>query len=299
MRRLLAAALLFGCARGDRRAAAAGPSLPDDTSFSAPHLVTIRGYTGDAMEPQPTLDGRYMLFNNRNDPAINTDLFYARRIDDDTFDFVGPVRGVNTPALDAVASIDRNGTFYFITARSYASDLSTVYSGHFADGVVTGVAPVKGVAAKQRGQIYFDVHVSPDGNSLYLASGSFGGVTVPQAADLVIAERAGADFTIVPGDTILFKNVNTKSGLEYGAAVSANERELFFTRLDPVHKQFAIMRSTRTEPNLPFGPPARIASVTGFSEAPALSGDGQSLYFHKNDRGTFVLYRLARKVKQK
>src|SRR4051794_33576932 len=98
---------MSGCARGEHRAPGASHEVPDDTTFSAPHRVTIRGYSGEAMEPQPTLDGRYMLFNNSNAPSVNTDLFYARRIDDDTFDFVGPIAGVNSPVLDGVASVDR------------------------------------------------------------------------------------------------------------------------------------------------------------------------------------------------
>jgi hypothetical protein len=292
----LVAVFLSCCARGEHRAGVAGRDALEDSTFSSPKRVTIRGYAGDAMEPQPTLDGRYLLFNNRNDPRINTDLFYARRVDDDTFDFVGPVGGVNSAALDAVPSVDRNGVFYFISTRSYDQTLSTVYRGHFTQGIVTDVQPVKGIAARRRGELYFDAHVNAVGDALYLSSGVFTGGAAPESADLVIAERSGSAFTTVPGDTILFKNVNTPDALEYAAAVSANELELFFTRFDPARKKIAILRSTRTEPNVPFGPPARIASVDGFVEAPALSADKRSLYFHKNEGGHFVLYRVVRKV---
>ena len=34
------------------------------------------------MEPFVTKDGRFLIFNNRNEPPERTDLFYAERIND-------------------------------------------------------------------------------------------------------------------------------------------------------------------------------------------------------------------------
>jgi hypothetical protein len=42
--------------------------------FSGPRAVEIVGYRDHAMEPFVSRDGRYLLFNNRNDPSENTDL---------------------------------------------------------------------------------------------------------------------------------------------------------------------------------------------------------------------------------
>ena len=69
--------------------------------------MTIRGYDGDAMEPFITKDGRWLLFNNRNDPRINTDLHFAARVDDLTFTYKGEIKGVNTAALEGVPSVDQ------------------------------------------------------------------------------------------------------------------------------------------------------------------------------------------------
>jgi hypothetical protein len=86
--------------------------------FRDPKPVTIRGYSGQAMEPFLTRDGRYLLFNNSNDPATDTDLQYAERVDDGTFDYRGKIRGANSAALDAVPSMDREGNLYFVSTRS-------------------------------------------------------------------------------------------------------------------------------------------------------------------------------------
>lgn len=58
-------------------------------AFGNPQRVTIRGYAGDAMEPFITKDGRFLLFNNRNDPRINTNLHVAARVEDLTFTMMG------------------------------------------------------------------------------------------------------------------------------------------------------------------------------------------------------------------
>jgi hypothetical protein len=38
-------------------------------AFHKPEDVAINGYQGDAMEPFLTRDGRYLLFNNRNESS--------------------------------------------------------------------------------------------------------------------------------------------------------------------------------------------------------------------------------------
>jgi len=96
---------------------ACAPQQADDRSaatpaaeyraFGAPQRVTIRGYDGDAMEPFITKDGLYLLFNNRNDPRTNTNLHFAARVDGLTFQYRGEIKGVNTPVLEGVPSLDR------------------------------------------------------------------------------------------------------------------------------------------------------------------------------------------------
>ncbi len=67
-----------------------GTTEPSEyTAFANPQRVTIQGYNDHAMEPFITRDGRYLLFNNLNQPSVNTNLHYAERIDDVTFEYMG------------------------------------------------------------------------------------------------------------------------------------------------------------------------------------------------------------------
>ena len=161
--------------------------------FGHPKRVTLAGYDGDAMEPFVTRDGRFLLFNNRNDPSVNTELHFAERIDDLTFRYRGELKGVNTPALEGVPTVDRHNTLYFVSTRSYDSTLSTVYRGAFNLGQVSAIELVPGISRKEPRLINFDVDVNLEGDTLYFVDAKFGR-NGPETADTVIARRAGAGF---------------------------------------------------------------------------------------------------------
>jgi hypothetical protein len=263
--------------------------------FRNPEPVTIRGYKGEAMEPFITRDGRYLFFNNLNDPAVNTNLYYAERVDDLTFVFKGEIGDLNTTALEGVATMDREGNLYFVSSRSYAQTLSTIYRGRFARGTITGIELVEGISARVDGIVNFDVEVSADGNDLYFVDGLFLPGRGVQTADLVIAHRNRATFERAKDSNNIFKNVNT-SALEYAAAISADGLELFFTRFDSAgFLTPAIFRAVRKNRNEPFGLPQVVAAAEGFVEAPTLSPDERSLYYHKRERSGFAIYRLTRR----
>lgn len=291
---LMAAALALA-ACGAQQKADAVAALPEYRAFGEPQLVAIRGYQGDAMEPFITKDGRYLLFNNRNDPKIDTKLLFAERVDDLTFDYRGELEGANTSALEGVPSVDQHGNLFFVSTRSYAETLSTIYRGRFGQGRVSGIELVAGISLRQRGMVTFDAEVSADGSTLFVADGRFAGGHVPETADIDIAVRDGAGFRRLPGARDLLRNVNT-AALEYAPAVSGDLLELFFTRLEGSARspRTAILRAVRPDAGAPFGAPQRLASITGFVEAPALSGDGRSLYYHRLDGGRFVILRVAR-----
>jgi hypothetical protein len=262
------------------------------STFSDPRPVEIRGWDGDAMEPFVSRDGRWLFFNNRNDPAIDTNLFYAERVDDLVFDFRGEVRGANSAALDAVPTVDQAGTLYFVSTRSYSQTLVTIYRGKLEDGGLLDVEPVAGVAKEKPGDIVFDVEVSADGETLVFADGVFRGGPLPVAADLAIARRRGdGSFERLPRSDEILRRVNT-ADLEYAAAISADGRELFFTRMGS--RRPAIHRATRDSPDAAFGEAERIGSIEGYAEAPSLSADGRSLYYHRRDGERFVIYRVTR-----
>jgi hypothetical protein len=271
--------VLCGCAAGGYAA------------FGEPRRVTIRGYEGDAMEPFLTRDGRFLLFNNRNDPRINTNLHYATRVDELTFEYRGEIKGVNTPALEGVPSMDSAGNFYFISTRSYGQTFSTLYRDRFSDGAVSAVELVSGVSRRQPGIVMFDAEISADGSTLWVVDGEFSGGPHPRSADIVIAVREGNGFRRLPASAELLKNVNT-SALEYAPAVSRDGLELFFTRA--AGSMPSIYRAARRSDREPFAAPERVAVISGFVEAPALTADGRALYYHKLEERRFVIYRAAR-----
>ena len=60
MRQALAVVLLCACG--------SNPAPAPDPEFGSRQRVSIRGYSDHAMEPFLTRDGRFLLFNNSNDP---------------------------------------------------------------------------------------------------------------------------------------------------------------------------------------------------------------------------------------
>jgi hypothetical protein len=260
--------------------------------FANPQRVTVTGYEGDIMEPFLSRDAHYLFFNNLNEPPSNTNLFYAERIDDLHFRFLGELQGINTPALEAVASLDTAGNFYFVSNRSYDTTASTLYRGHFANGVITAIELVPGVSLAKPGIVNFDAEISADGNTLYFIEAQFGLIGPnPKTAKILIAHRNGTTFVRDPASEAIMKTINA-AGLNYAPALTPNELELFFTRVTPEGP--GIYQASRAATSQPFGLATRIAAITGFVEAPTLSRDGNALYFHKKEDGHFVLYRVTR-----
>ena len=85
--------------------------------------MTIEGYSQDAMEPFISPDGNYLFFNNSNS-LPQTNLYYATRIDDVTFQFQGEIGGANATGLNAVPSMDVNNIFYFVSTQELLADSS-------------------------------------------------------------------------------------------------------------------------------------------------------------------------------
>jgi hypothetical protein len=181
---------------------------------------------------------------------------------------------------------------FFVSTRSYKETLSTLYRGRFHDGTVSDVRLVMGVSRRQPGIVMFDAEIAADGNTLFVVDGEFTGGPHPRTADIAIAVRDGAEFRRLASSGELLKNVNT-AALEYAPAQSSDLLELFFTRAAGSGPP-AIFRTVRASAAAPFETPQRVAALTGFVEAPALSDDGRSLYYHKLEGGRFLIYRVSR-----
>jgi Tol biopolymer transport system component len=186
----------------------------------------------------------------------------------------------------------KDGTFYFISTRSYDKTASTIYRGHFANGTVSGVELVPGVSREKPGIVEFDAEISADGETLYYIESDFGRSGHPKTAVILYARRQGDRFVRADDAARILGTINTKT-LNYAPAISADGLELFFTRVGPDGP--AIYAASRAAVGDPFGAAKKIEAIAGFVEGPTISPDGRSLYYHKRDDGRFVLYRVMRK----
>jgi hypothetical protein len=286
--------------------AATGPTGGPETGvFGPPQRVRILGFEESlgAMEPFLGRDGRTLLFNSQHRGRTPPDLYYAERIDDRTFRFRGEIGGANSDAVDGAPSMDRDGRLYFISPRDYARRLATIHTAQFDGGGVDGLRLVDGdVAPGKPGWLNMDAEISADGATLYYCVNEWNTrANLPKTSDLRVARRSGSQFVTTSNSADIFRAVNS-GDLEYAPALSADERELFFTRARfdfdgdrLVLARTVIMVATRESAAEPFGPPVRIASITGFVEGPTISPDGRLLYYHKRDGDRFHLYMVERR----
>lgn len=290
--------LLTCCSGGNSTLTTATYTI--DTAFDSPEKVTIIGYSGSAMEPFISRDGAYLFFNNFGGPT-GKDLFYATFIDETTYQFQGAITAINTAAVDGVPTMDTAYTFYYVTTANYnpPDTYDTLYRGTWNGSTVTDSAALAGLALTTPGIISFDIEISADGTTIYFADGDFsGGKGFPETADIVIAVDRGNGFVRDPKSETITANLNT-TDLEYASCVSGDGLELFFTRLNIDTLQTWIYRSTRPEIGSAFAAPELIDTIDGFVEAPTLSPDEQSLYYHRlnTDTGLFEIYRVTRPIK--
>jgi hypothetical protein len=264
--------------------------------FANPVQVVISGYEGHAMEPFISRDGRILFFNNLNEPSENTDIHWAESGKDGTFHYRGKVEGVNTPALEGVPSMDRNGVFYFVSTRSYEQTLSTIYRGQFKAGKVTGVEIAKGVSPLKPGIVNFDAEITPDGQYLYAVDGDLTGGPVPKTADIFIARRVGDHFERVPDSAAMLASVNTDA-LEYAPSISSDGLDLYFTRMTGAlfWRKTTIEHSSRRSVTDPFSPSKTIAAIDGFVEAPSITADGKTMFYHKKVDNIHRIFRVSRR----
>ncbi len=277
-------------AKGEGRASANTRVTPMPDNFGNPKVVTVEGYSGDEMEPFVSPDGQYLFFNNSN-AATDTNLYYAKRIDDTTFIYMGEIGGANSSALDAVPSMDSSGDFFFISTRSYSQTFSTIYEGKFSNGSLTSVALVPGVSKDTPGWVNFDADISPDGNTLYFDDGDYNQSGQLLSASLAIATKTQNGFTRLTKSDKILKKVNDPSALVYAPDISSDGLQLYYTRapLPLGSAPPSIYVTTRATATSSFGTPTELSQLSGFVEAPALSPDGQGLYFHALIGGQYVI----------
>lgn len=286
-----------------RAAVAAGLCLAIAAAVSAPAFaapatkkaepVRIEGYTGEAMEPFVSRDGRFLFFNTRNDPGSNTDIHFAEAADGG-FVYRGVLYGTISYDLDAVPTMAANGRFCFVSPRDYRRTRVSVLCGAFDGKKINGATPQAALATDRLGRLIFDVELSSDGQTMIYAEGTYSGSDTPDDANLYVAQLTPSGFASAPDARTMLAKVNS-SDLEYAPALSDDGLELFFTRRPTGIWPFTqpkIYRAIRSGPDQPFGKPEQL-NIDGWVEGPSLAPDG-TLYFHKRVEGRFQIWRQAR-----
>ncbi len=199
--------------------AAGGAAVPAAGGYGAPVEIVIEGYDGDAMEPFISRDGRYLFFNSDHSVG-QKDMYYARRVDGNRFEFVRALDEINTEAVDGVPTMDAANRFYFVSTKNYKPPhMASAYSAAFYDGRVTGVAPMTGISLRKPGWVNMDVEISADGQTLYFSNAWFGDGAPPTRSFLAYARKKDGRFVKVPGSSGIFKTINADD-LVYAPAIS-------------------------------------------------------------------------------
>ncbi len=267
-------------------------------TFGPEKKVTIIGLTFDAMEPFISPDGNTLFFNSLNSGG-NTNLYYATKINDTTFSFIGLVNGTYDPSpnhLDAVASIDSLNNFFWVSLRN----IPNLHKGYYSNGNVSNISQVYGNfnILSPTGWIIMDAAVSYQGNLLYYCNAYFGPTYtecpgIPCEARIGVAQKINdSTFNKLPNTDAIFSNINDTNYLVYAPQVTKDGLELYYTRLLKNTFNTEICVSVRNSIADTFSVPMIIYSNLGFvPEAPTITTDKQKLYYHQKDgTGIYHIY---------
>jgi len=262
-------------------------------SFDSEIEVTINGLLFDAMEPFVSPNGNYLFFNNLND-GINTKLYYATKINDSTFNYVGELIGTNqtlTPHLDAVADMDINGDFYWTSTRNYPTELNNLFHGTFSAGKVNDIERVQGdFNMDTPGWLIMDHGISLDGQYLYFNNARFDDVNCqgPCETTLGIAQKIDATtFSTLPNSASILQNINDSNYIYYAPCISSDNLELYYTRYLKGQitsaTVFEICVAVRSNSLSEFSNPKVLFSevISSLIEAPTLTVDKNIIYYHR------------------
>lgn len=264
-------------------------------SFGPEIKVFISGYAGDAMEPFLSPDGTTLFFNSLND-GVQTRLYYATRVDDSTFTYIGEVNGANepnNPQLNAVPSLDTTGNFVWVSMRDYPSQFDNLHRADYTNGNCTSVNRVHGsFYIYQPGYIVMDAALTYDGSQLFYCNAFFDTCVVPCAASLGIAAKVNdSTFNTIANSSALLQNVNDPAYCVYAPQLSADGLELYFTRYAVGVFNTEICVSVRTSPTDTFSVPVVLVSeFPNTPEAATLNNSASLMYYHKKTNGTYTIY---------
>jgi|JI10StandDraft_1071094.scaffolds.fasta_scaffold76710_3 hypothetical protein len=263
-------------------------------TFGAEIPVSINGLTFDAMEPFLSNDENTLFFNSLN-AGGNTNLYYAERVDDSTFNYIGLLNGtVDTSAnhLDAVASMDSTNRFYWVSLRNYPTIFENLHSGLFNGTTISNVKRVYGnFNIPTLGWIIMDAAVSYQSVQLYYCNAFFDfvnnscGAGIPCSASIGVAQKINdSTFNKLANTDAIFALINDTNYLVYAPQVSHDGLELYFTRLLKNTFNTQVCVAVRNNINDSFSSPQVIHQNNGFApEGPTINANKTKLYYHQKD----------------
>lgn len=260
--------------------------------------VNINGLTFDAMEPALSTDGNALFFNSLNN-GTTTSLFYAAKVNDSTFNYVGPVPVVNqtvTPRLDAVASLDSVNNFYWVSTRNYPANFDNLHRIRFLTTGYTNFGRVHGdFYIYSPGWLIMDAGINFYGDKLIYCNAFFNNCAnaAPCIASMGVATKLNdSTFNKDANTNIIMANINdTLNYIVYAPALTKDGLELYYTRLLKNSTQTEIMVATRTATNSAFGlPTLLVGSPYVVPEAPTVSTDKSKMYYHRKNGSLFEIY---------
>lgn len=260
--------------------------------------VKINGLTFDAMEPALSTDGNALFFNSLNN-GTTTSLFYASKVNDSTFNYIGAVPVVNqtvTPRLDAVASLDLVNNFYWVSTRNYPSDFDNLHRIRFLTSGYTNFGRVHGnFYIYSPGWLIMDAGINFYGDKLIYCNAFFNNCAnaAPCIASMGIATKVNdSTFNKDANTSLIMANINdTVNYIVYAPALTKDGLELYYTRLLKNSTQTEIMVATRTSTNSAFGLPTLLVGAPYVvPEAPTVSTDKSKMYYHRKNGSLFEIY---------
>ncbi|MBK6951777.1 MAG: T9SS type A sorting domain-containing protein [Crocinitomicaceae bacterium] len=266
--------------------------------FGPEKKVTITGLTHDAMEVFISADEQTLFFNSLNSGG-NTNLYYATRVDDTTFTYVGLVGNTYDPSidhLDGVPSLDVNDRFFWVSLRDYPTIYENLLNSDYSGGSVTSIKHTYGdFNVYLPGWLIMDAAVSYDGDLLYYVNAYFNSCPFGMPCDALIGVAEKVDdttFNKLPNTDGVFSNVNDPNYIVYAPQVTVDGKELYFTRILDGTINSELCVSVREDIADTFSLPTVIYSNDGFvPEAISVTNDKSKIYYHqKNSLGVFEVY---------
>jgi len=301
---IISSVLGFSCSTNNNSA----NQTPLYPTFGSEINVTINGLSFDAMEPFISPDRNYLCFNNKND-GINTKLFYATRVNDSTFTYVGELAGANQttpPHLDAVPDLDGNGNFYWTSTRNYPAELNNLFHGTFNSGNINNIERVQGDFNKNTpGWLTMDHGISLDGQFLYynIARLDDTNCVGPCETHIGVAQKVNAvTFNILPNSETILENINDSNYIYYAPCISSDNLEFYYTRYlkgeissSSVFEICVAVRST-TEDSFSIPKVLFSETIANLIEATTLTTDKSIIYYHKKTADSHIIVMRYRDV---